>query len=351
MKNLTEYNRIRMLKGQGLQKAAVARQLRINRRTVDKYWDMSPDEYQMMRHRVKRMSLLDDYQDMILDWMYEYPGISAAKICDRLNKATEHAFAERTVSRYMRALREETGIRKTDIDEEIAEKKNVGSNVQHVFGGAVSNRKNKIDGMDLLKGIEDRSIAAVFFDPQYRGLLDFLNYGNEGVGRGKARCDLPQMTEELIIVFLREINRVIRPSGHCFLWIDKFHLMQSVPKWIEETKLHIVDMITWEKGKLGMGWRSRRKSEYLVVLQKTPRKAKGCWNDHTIPDVWREDTMGTHPHSKPIGLEKRLIEATTQEGDIVLDPAAGGYSVMEACKATGRVFIGGDLAYGDELEC
>ena len=348
MKNLTEYNRIKMLKDQGLQKAAVARQLRINRRTVDKYWEMSPDEYQMMQHRVKRMSLLDDYQDMILEWLYEYPEISAAKICDRLNKATENVFSERTVSRYVRALREETGIRKkTNVDEEGVPENHHTARLQYNFGGIITNRMNKIDGIDLLKGIEDRSVAAVFFDPQYRGLLDFLNYGNEGEGRGKARCDLPQMTEEQIISFIKEIDRVLRPSGHCFLWIDKYHLMQSVPKWIEETKLHIVDMITWEKGKLGMGWRSRRKSEYLVVLQKTPRKAKGCWNDHTIPDVWREDAMGTHPHSKPVELEKRLIEAATREGDIVLDPAAGGYSVMEACKATGRVFIGGDLAYGE----
>ena len=99
-----------------------------------------------------------------------------------------------------------------------------------------------------------------------------------------------------------------------------------------------------------MGYRSRRKSEYLIVLQKTPVRAKGCWNDHGIPDVWGEKVEKTHPHSKPIELQKRLIEATTWEGDYVLDPAAGGYSVFEACKQCGRNFIGGDVEYGEPPE-
>ena len=42
------------------------------------------------------------------------------------------------------------------------------------------NRKNKIDGLKLLKSIQDTSIATTFFDPQYRGVLDKLKYGNEG---------------------------------------------------------------------------------------------------------------------------------------------------------------------------
>ena len=94
---------------------------------------------------------------------------------------------------------------------------------------------------------------------------------------------------------------------------------------------------------MGMGYRTRRKSEYLLVLQKTPLKAKATWKDHAIPDVWEEKVIKTHPHSKPIELQRRLIEATTDEGDLVLDPAAGGYSVLEACKLSGRNFLGCDI--------
>lgn len=210
------------------------------------------------------------------------------------------------------------------------------------------NKKNLADGIDLLGDINDCSIAAVFFDPQYRGVLDKLKYGNEGKQRGKARSNLAQMDEDTIKKFIVEINRVLQASGHLFLWVDKFHLCQGVLDWFENTDLNLVDMIVWDKGRIGMGYRTRRKSEYLIVAQKNPVKAKACWTDHAIPDVWEEKVVKIHPHSKPIELQRRLIAATTAEGDVVLDPAAGGFSVFEACQTLGRDFIGGDIEYGED---
>ena len=212
------------------------------------------------------------------------------------------------------------------------------------------NYRNKADGLELLADVADGTVAAAFFDPQYRGVLDKLSYGNEGVSRGKARCSLPQMDEPTIRRFLAELDRALRPSGHLFLWVDKFHLCQGVLDWLKETQLSIVDMIVWDKGRIGMGYRTRRKTEYLIVLQKTPLRAKGCWTDHAIPDVWQENVPKSHAHSKPVELQRRLIESVTKEGDTVLDPAAGGYSVFEACKSAGRTFIGGDIEYGEDTQ-
>lgn len=209
------------------------------------------------------------------------------------------------------------------------------------------NKKNKADGLDLLADINDKTIATAFFDPQYRGVLDKLKYGNEGKSRGRARSELIQMDEETIVKFIKEINRVLKNSGHLFLWVDKFHLCQGVLSWFDDTDLNLVDMVVWDKGKIGMGYRTRRKSEYLIVFQKSPVRAKGCWNDHAIPDIWEEKTPKIHPHSKPIELQRRLIAATTRDGEYVLDPASGGYSVYEACKLLGRDFIGSDIEYGD----
>ena len=211
------------------------------------------------------------------------------------------------------------------------------------------NAKNHADGLVLISDIKDSCISAVFFDPQYRGILDKLKYGNEGKLRGKSRSSLPQMDETIIIRFINGINRVLKDSGHLFLWVDKFHLCQGVLDWFHDTNLHLVDMIVWDKGKIGMGYRTRRKSEYLIIFQKSPVKAKSCWTDHTIPDVWEEKTEKIHPHSKPIELQKRLIAATTSEGDVILDPAAGGFSVLTACEETGRNFIGSDLVYGEDF--
>lgn len=210
------------------------------------------------------------------------------------------------------------------------------------------NYKNKIDGLQLLKNIKSEKIKVAFFDPQYRGVLDKLNYGNEGKNRGKARHDLQQMSESTIIEFIKKIDEVLLPSGHLFLWVDKFHLCTGLSKWFNNTNLKLVDMITWDKGKIGMGYRTRRRSEYLIIFQKEPVKAKGYWNDHTIPDVWVEKTDKVHAHSKPIELQKKLIEATTNEQDYVLDPASGGYSVFYACQKSGRNFIGGDIEYGED---
>ena len=131
------------------------------------------------------------------------------------------------------------------------------------------NAKNNADGLELMASINDCCVSTAFFDPQYRGILDKLKYGNEGVSRGKARSSLPQMDEEIIISFINEINRVLKSSGHLFLWVDKFHLCQGVLDWFLDTSLNLVDMIVWDKGKIGMGYRTRRKSEYLIVFQKT----------------------------------------------------------------------------------
>ena len=210
------------------------------------------------------------------------------------------------------------------------------------------NRRNKMNGLDLLDLLDKESIKVTFFDPQYRGVLDKLCYGNEGKSRGKDRSALPQMSQEIIFEFLAKIEVVLKPNGYLFLWLDKFHLFE-VKSWIENYQsLEIVDMIVWNKMKIGMGYRTRRRSEYLVIIQRYPRKAKSTWTLHNIPDVWDEKILDkNHTHAKPIELQKQLILATTNENDLVLDPASGGYSVFRACKETNRNFIGCDLEFGE----
>ena len=206
------------------------------------------------------------------------------------------------------------------------------------------NTRLKMDGLEFLSNIPSDSIAASVVDYQYRGVLDKMQYGNEGEGRGKERCSLEQMSEETIKQFNQEICRVLKPSGHLFLWLDKFHLCEGFSPWIERTTLETVDMVVWSKGRIGMGYRTRRMSEHLIVLQKRPKRAKGVWTDHSIPDVWTEKIeKKTHTHAKPVGLQARLISAVTDPYDIIVDPCAGSFSVLEACRRTERNFLGCDL--------
>ncbi len=209
------------------------------------------------------------------------------------------------------------------------------------------NQKIKMDGLEFLSLLLNDSIPVCFFDPQYRGIMDKMKYGNEGA-RQKKRAVLEQMPDQTIYRFIKEINRVLIPGGHLFLWIDKFHLCEGFENWIKETDLNTVDLITWDKGKIGMGYRTRRKSEYLVVLQKSPVRAKGVWSKHDIPDVWQEKVAHKHhAHPKPVELQRALIQAVTNETDVVIDPAAGTFSVMQACGEINRKFLGCDLNFGE----
>ncbi len=209
----------------------------------------------------------------------------------------------------------------------------------------VFNKRIKMDGIDMLNEIDSETVSIAFLDPQHREILNKLNYGNESTGKGKARSSLPQMSSDTIHTLITDINRVLKPSAHLFLWVDKFNLCTGIHKWVSETtQLKIVDMITWDKLRIGLGYRSRRKSEYLVVMQKLPTRAKGVWTIHNIPDVWQEKVIrGVHPHSKPISLQSELIKAVSCENDIVVDPAAGSFSVLQSCLDTGRRFIGCDI--------
>ncbi len=206
------------------------------------------------------------------------------------------------------------------------------------------NQRNRHDGLDLLGAMEPASVPVCFFDPQYRGILDKMQYGNEGVSRGRARSALPQMNEDTILRFIDGIAKALTPSGHLMLWVDKFHLCTGVRGWLEMHGLEIVDLVTWDKGRMGMGYRTRRQAEYLVIAQKSPKRAKGVWQRHNIPDVWSELAVrDRHAHPKPVNLQAALIEAVTDPGDVVLDPAAGSYSVLSAAKMMGRQFLGCDI--------
>ena len=210
--------------------------------------------------------------------------------------------------------------------------------------GLKFDKRNNMDGLRFLGKIGDDVTPVVFFDPQYNGVLKKLDYGKAGNARGRRRLALEQMSEDLIQKFVAEIDRVLIPTGHLFLWVDKFHLCEGVLPWVENTKLVLVDMVIWHKGKMGMGYRTRRSAEYCVVFQKKPTRASGVWTSHKIPDVIEEKVMNDeHPHTKPVDMQSDLLEAVSNVGDVIVDPAAGSYSVMKAANSKGRRFLGCDL--------
>jgi site-specific DNA-methyltransferase (adenine-specific) len=201
------------------------------------------------------------------------------------------------------------------------------------------------DAIALLGSLPDCCTPLVFFDPQYRDVLDKLKYGNEGA-RQKGRFNLPPMTNGYIDACCREAARVLMPSGYLLRWTDTFHLCEA--DHLRITELKCVDLIAWDGLRPGNGYRSRRRGDYLLVLQNPPLAAKSTWRDHGICNRWPEKIDRTrHPHIKPIDLIRRLIGAVTKPGDLVVDPAAGSFVVMHAAHQIGREFVGCDIAYAD----
>jgi site-specific DNA-methyltransferase (adenine-specific) len=199
------------------------------------------------------------------------------------------------------------------------------------------------DALELLRSLPDACAAVVFFDPQHRGVFDKLKFGNEGA-RQRERCALPAMSEDYIDACCREIARVLAPSGYCMRWIDTYGLCEAHHQRVADC-LKGVDIIAWDNLRMGMGYRTRRRGDYVLVLQKPPITAT-TWSDHGIPSRWPEKVdRKIHPHMKPAGLIARLIGAVTQPGDLVVDPAAGSFVVMHVAIKMGRQFTGCDKAY------
>jgi site-specific DNA-methyltransferase (adenine-specific) len=173
----------------------------------------------------------------------------------------------------------------------------------------------------------------VFLDPQFRGVLNFLDYGNEG-SRQRGRAELPAMTDTYIDMLCCEVARVLKPRGYLMRWTDTFHLCQADHLRVADL-LSCVDLIAWDNLRLGNGYRSRRRGDYLLILQKSPVTAR-TWKDHGIPNRWVEKVdRKIHPHITPIGLITRLIAAVTEPGDLVVDPAAGSFTDMRAAQQHG----------------
>ena len=70
------------------------------------------------------------------------------------------------------------------------------------------------------------------------------------------------------------------------------------------------------------------------------KQMKDVWTGVLTPK--NEKLYGKHPTQKPLYILERIILASTQEGDTVLDPFCGSSTTGVACKKLGRKYIGID---------
>ncbi len=110
------YAKIQDLKRQKYKKAKVAKKLRINRETVTKYWDMSPEEYDALtnKHRERKP---DRFKSIIVGWLKDFPDMTAAQIYDWLKERSPSEqldFQKRSFQDYVNSIRKEYDIKKPE---------------------------------------------------------------------------------------------------------------------------------------------------------------------------------------------------------------------------------------------
>jgi site-specific DNA-methyltransferase (adenine-specific) len=115
-----------------------------------------------------------------------------------------------------------------------------------------------------------------------------------------------------------------------------------------EAGFHFIKCLIWNKGNKIMGQYYMSQYEYIMFF----RKGKGIKINHcgtsdilSVPNVKTkgEDGKNLHDTEKPIELMKILIENSSKENDVVIDPFMGIGSTGVACRDSGRKFIGVEL--------
>jgi site-specific DNA-methyltransferase (adenine-specific) len=75
------------------------------------------------------------------------------------------------------------------------------------------------------------------------------------------------------------------------------------------------------------------------------KKRRTTFNRHCQHNVWNFPVGRSkrHPTEKPLKLFEYLIESSTNEGDIILDPCIGSGTTAEAAVRLNRKFIGFEI--------
>jgi len=203
------------------------------------------------------------------------------------------------------------------------------------------NTKQSGEALELLTNLDNDSASLVFLDPQYEPVRNVM----------RTNYPLYPQNDYQIMQILKEVERILKPSAFCLLWINKTLLgSDRIANWmIKTSSLKIVDCLVWHKKNfLGLGSWLRSNAEFCFLIQKYPQSGK-LFKNRSFGNVWEESpisvTKRKHPHQKPKELAKALISATTNEGDLVVDPCAGSFVVLEVCQELKRNYLGVDLTF------
>lgn len=224
------------------------------------------------------------------------------------------------------------------------------------------------DSFHLLSQMKEKSIDMIFADPPYFLSNDGVTCkGGKMVSVNKGNWDKINSFEDKHDFnrrWIRLCKTVLKDTGT--IWISgTLHNIYSIGMALEQEGFKIINNITWQKTNPPPNLACRaftHSTETILWAKKDIKKAKHLFHYHLMKeenggkqmkDVWtgsltpkREKKLGKHPTQKPLYLLNRIIAASTNEDDVILDPFCGSSTTGVAAKNLGRKYIGID----NELE-
>lgn len=218
------------------------------------------------------------------------------------------------------------------------------------------------DALLLLKKIPKESIDMIFADPPYFLSGDGISCsGGKMVSVKKGEWDEKISLKEKHAFnkkWIRDCKRVLKPNGT--LWISgTMHNIYSIGMALEEEGFKIINNITWRKLNPPPNISCRsfvHSTETILWAKKDDKKAKHKFNysimremngGKQMKDVWdtaltkpSEKKCGKHPTQKPVALLEKIIIASTDEGDLILDPFNGSGTTGIVANRLKRNYIG-----------
>lgn len=201
----------------------------------------------------------------------------------------------------------------------------------------------------------------IFSDPPY-----FLSNGGITCQNGrmvsvnKGAWDKSQgieVTHKFNLEWLSRCQRVLKPNGT--IWVSgTMHSTYSVGFAMQQLGFKMLNDIIWEKPNPppNLACRYFTHATETVLWAAKSMNSKHCFNyaqmkaengGKQMKSVWRikppaasEKLFGKHPTQKPVELLRRCIEASTSEGDFVLDPFSGSGTTGVAALELRRKYCG-----------
>lgn len=205
------------------------------------------------------------------------------------------------------------------------------------------------NSIELLKKLKDESVDMIATDPPYK-VTARGNAGNSG-GMMQKKLSMQgkifQHNDVKPIDYIPEFYRILKDGSHCYIMTNHVNL-QEMLNTATECGFKFIKSLIWNKGNKIMGQYYMSQFEYILFFRKGKGKKINKCGTADILDIpnkktKNEEGKNIHDTEKPVGLMKILIENSSQEGEIVLDPFMGVGSTGMASIELNRKFIGIEL--------